>query len=286
MTYKIGMFDSGVGGLSLANPLCKQLDGIELIYVADNAWVPYGNKSEVDILLRCQALCTFFIEQDCDLIVFACNTATAIAVDSCRSLFNIPIVAMEPAIKPAAKHSKSQSIAVCATENTLKQPRFERLIEHYATGVDVYRVACHGWVSLVESGLNDPIKARNIIEADLKAAFDSGADTLVLGCTHFPLLLPIINQVVSEEVDIIDPALAVVQVISDYYQKRDNRSRAEVECKPQHKFYYTDSAKDYSSIVRQYSQLFETIEFNPIAHSLSGFQKQSCFQERGNSDVD
>jgi glutamate racemase len=261
------MFDSGVGGLSIANPMLELLKEVELIYVADNLMVPYGNKSEQAVLSRCRAICAFFAAQDCKLIVFACNTATAIAVDACRGMIDIPIVAMEPAIKPAAKHSQSLSIAVCATENTLKQRRFERLIEHYAKGVDVHRVACHGWVQLVENGVPDIEIAKNMIKTDLHAAISAGADTVVLGCTHFPLLLPLIKQVVSDDIEIIDPALAVVQVISEYYHARLETAQLPNN-RPKHIFYFTDHSKNYTPIVSKYCSLFENIEFKDIEGSL------------------
>ncbi len=206
----IGIFDSGLGGLSLLPALKQYLPNESLCYLADNAFVPYGTKSTEVIQQRCFDIVDFFIRQDCKAIVIACNTATAVAVDALRNRYQMPIVAMEPAVKPAATLSKQGKVAVCATENTLKHPRFELLVAKYAQNVEVITLACHGWVELVESLEIDSLHAHQVIEQDLTQLLNKDIDALVLGCTHFPLLKTTIAQHLPKSCQILDPSEAVV----------------------------------------------------------------------------
>ncbi|MEW5902739.1 MAG: glutamate racemase [Pseudomonadota bacterium] len=208
----IGVFDSGVGGLSVLHHIRATLPDAHLIYVADSGHVPYGDKSPAYIEARSQALTRFLLQQGAQAIVIACNTATAAAAGPLRDTHpGLPIVAMEPAVKPAAAATRSGVVGVLATVGTLESARFAALLEKYAGNVKFVAQGCPGLVEVVERGDLRSIEARRLIERYTEPLLQQGADTLVLGCTHYPFLAPLIREVVGEDIVLIDTGAAVAR---------------------------------------------------------------------------
>ena len=207
----IGIFDSGVGGLCVLKEIRDLLPNESLCYLADNHNCPYGSKSETEAFELARKSIEFLLKQDCKMIVIACNTVTAVAIDQFRSDYPVPFIGMEPAIKPAARRTRSKKIGVLATENTFKGRLFNQTSEKYAKGIEVFVQPGHGLVELVENGEQESLEARTLLEAYLMPMVDMGADTLVLGCTHYPYLSRIIQQITNNRMTIIDPANAVAE---------------------------------------------------------------------------
>ena len=211
MARAIGVFDSGVGGLSVLRHIRLVLPNERLIYVADSGHVPYGDKSASYIEQRALALARFLIEQGADAIVIACNTATAAAAAALRSSFNIPIVAMEPAVKPAVAATRSGVIGVLATVGTLESARFAALLERYAGEAEILTQGCPGLVEQVEQGDLNSVQTRELIARYTAPLLARGADTLILGCTHYPFLASLITEVVGPDIVLVDTGAAVAR---------------------------------------------------------------------------
>ncbi len=207
----IGVFDSGVGGLSVLRHIRHALPNERLIYVADSGHVPYGDKSTSFIEQRSLALTRFLIEQGADAIVIACNTATAAAAATLRSRFNMPIIAMEPAVKPAVAATRSGVIGVLATVGTLESARFAALLERYAGEVEIVTQGCPGLVEQVEQGNLTSAQARELIARYTAPLLARAADTLILGCTHYPFLAPLIIEVIGPDIVLVDTGAAVAR---------------------------------------------------------------------------
>ena len=210
VTATIGVFDSGVGGLSVLRHIRMMLPDARLIYVADSAHVPYGDKTAHYIEQRAIALTRFLIGQGAKAIVVACNTATAAAAQTLRREFNLPVIGMEPAVKPAVSASKSGVVGVLATVGTLKSARFAALLERHAKDIEIITQGCHGLVEQVESGDLEGQKTRELVERYTGPLLLRGADTLILGCTHYPFLAPLIKKVVGD-IALIDTGEAVAR---------------------------------------------------------------------------
>lgn len=217
----IGVFDSGVGGLSVLREIRTALPGEDLLYVADSGFAPYGDRSGEFILQRAEAITAFFVSRQVKAIVVACNTATAVAVQVLRAKYAQIIVAMEPALKPAAAMTQSGSIGILATSRTLASESFSRLAEKHSQGVQVLLQACPGWVEQVEKGELNSAATRALVERYVSALRERGADTLVLGCTHYPFLTPLIQAVAGPEVHIIDPSAAIARELQRRLQACD-----------------------------------------------------------------
>jgi glutamate racemase len=217
----IGVLDSGVGGLSLLRAIQAELPQENLLYVADSAHAPYGDKSPAWISARSAQIISFLVGQQCKAVVIACNTITAVAVSELRDSFAIPIIAIEPAIKPAAVMTQSGVIAVMATTRTLHSESLQRLRRRYAAGVEVLFVPCPGLADKVESVDLHSSEVEQLLRSLLTPALDKGVDTLVLGCTHYPFLLNSIQRVVGPDVQIIDPSAAVAAEVGRRLQALD-----------------------------------------------------------------
>jgi glutamate racemase len=205
----IGVFDSGVGGLSVLRHIREILPNERLIYVADSGHVPYGDKSKEYIEKRSLILTRFLQQQGADAIVIACNTASAAAAATLRSQFSLPIIAMEPAVKPAVAASRNGIVGVLATTGTLASARFAALLERYAGEGEIITQGCPGLVEQVEKGeLNSP-ETRALIERYTAPLLARGADTLILGCTHYPFLADVIAEVVGSNIALVDTGTAV-----------------------------------------------------------------------------
>lgn len=211
MTGPIGLFDSGVGGLSIWREVRALLPAEDLIYVSDEAHVPYGVKSTAFIQARSIAITRYLVSQGIKALVVACNTATAAAIHELRAHFNIPIIGVEPAVKPAAQETETGVVGVLATPNTLASEKFADLVSRFNTRVRVIVQPCVGWVELVEQGLLTGEVARTRVAEQVAPLLAAGVDTLVLGCTHFPFLLPTIKAVVGPHVRVLDNSAAVAR---------------------------------------------------------------------------
>lgn len=207
----IGVFDSGVGGLSVLREIRTLLPHENLCYVADSGYAPYGDKSQAYIVDRSEAIVRYFLSLQAKAIVVACNTATSMAVDQLRTWCPIPIIAMEPAIKPAALQTRSGVVGVLATSRTVSSNNVNRLIAEHGQGVKVILQACTGFVEQVERGDLVGKSTRQLVEHHLTPLLAEGVDTLVLGCTHYPFLQKVIAEVAGEGVHIIDPSAAIAK---------------------------------------------------------------------------
>jgi glutamate racemase len=217
----IGVFDSGVGGLSVLRDIRAALPNEDLIYVADSGHVPYGSKTQQYIQERSTILTRFLIEQGAKAVVIACNTATAAAAGLLRSRFALPIVAMEPAVKPAAAATRSGVIGVLATVGTIKSAQLAALLERFGKGIDVVTQPCPGLVERVEAGDLDGPATRALVERYTAPLRERQVDTIVLGCTHYPFLRPLIADVVGSEVALIDTGAAVARQVQRVLTTRD-----------------------------------------------------------------
>lgn len=205
-TRPIGVFDSGVGGLSVLREIRRELPAEDLIYVADSGYAPYGDRAEDYVRGRAIAIMEFLRQQNVKAVVVACNTATGIAVDALRARYTEPIVAIEPAVKPAAAQTRSKVVGVLATTQTLAGQKFAKLVSTHAGDVEVLTQACPGLVEQVERGALASESTRSLVEQYLRPLLDKGADTIVLGCTHYPFVSDVIRDVAGPAVNIIDSA--------------------------------------------------------------------------------
>lgn len=222
----IGIFDSGIGGLSVFREIKKVLPEERYIYFSDNAHCPYGEKTKEYIIERARHITDFLLEQGADVIVIACNTATAAAIKTLRSEYPISFIGMEPAVKPAAALTRTGVVGVLATAGTLKAEKYRDTKGRHAEDVSVVEHIGQGFVELVESGATTGQKAEAIVMESLEPLLDAGADTIVLGCTHYPFLAETISKVAASltpnrHVTIIDPAPAVARHLLEVMGKED-----------------------------------------------------------------
>lgn len=207
--HPIGIFDSGVGGLCIFREIRKYIPNESITYLADSSNCPYGSRHPDETLSLARKNIEFLLSRNCKLIVIACNTVTAVAIDMLRSEYDVPFVGMEPAIKPAALHTRTKKVGVLATENTFNGKLFRQTFARYTNGIDVFIQPGHGLVELVEQGNQESSKARLLLEGYLTPMMDKGADTIVLGCTHYPFYKKMIKDITNGSVRIIDPSDAV-----------------------------------------------------------------------------
>ena len=208
----VGVFDSGVGGLSVLGEIERLLPDESLLYVADTGHMPYGEKSPEFIRERCVQVAQFFREQDAKALVLACNTATVAAVADLRQRYpDWPIVGMEPAVKPAAAATCSGIVGVLATTGTLRSAKFVALLDRFANEVQVITQPCPGLVELIEIGdLHSP-ELRLLLQGYVQPLLAAGCDTLILGCTHYPFLKPLLATLVPADVVLVDTGAAVAR---------------------------------------------------------------------------
>ena len=209
----IGVFDSGIGGISVLKRIREVLLNEDLLYIADTRHNPYGDKPSGFIEKRCIALTEFLLENRAKAIVVACNTATAAAIATLRSMFSIPIIGIEPGIKPAISITKTGVVGILATRETLKSRKFENLMARFCNECRLEVQECSGIVEQVEQMDLDSEKTRQQVEKFVRPLLAKGADTIVLGCTHYPLLLDVFKDVAGKDVAIIDTGVAVAKEV-------------------------------------------------------------------------
>ncbi len=207
----IGVLDSGVGGLSVLKEIRQLLPGENIIYYADSAYCPYGLRSPAEIISRSIKICDFLLSRGAKILVVACNTASVAGLDIFRQKYGVPIIGMEPAIKPAAEATRNGKIGVLATGVTISGNRFYSLLERYQNGSKVYSQPCPGLVELVECGLCDSPETVELLKKYLVPLLDAGVDTIVLGCTHYPFLKDSIRMIAGPQVKVIDTGEAVAR---------------------------------------------------------------------------
>ncbi len=217
----IGIFDSGVGGLSVLREIERLLPGESLLYVADSGHVPYGEKSPDYIRQRSRAISEFLLDQGVKALVVACNTATAAAVADMRECFTVPVIGMEPAVKPAAAATRSGAVGVLATTGTLQSARFAALLDRFAGSVSVHTQPCPGLVELIEAGELTGPRVEQLLRGFSAPLIELGCDTLILGCTHYPFVRPVLQALVPEDVVIIDTGAAVARQLAARLGERD-----------------------------------------------------------------
>ncbi|MCG8427987.1 MAG: glutamate racemase [Chromatiales bacterium] len=206
----IGIFDSGVGGLSVLRHIRERLPSEEIIYVADRGYMPYGERSVEEVAARSIQIVEFLLTQSVKAIVVACNTATAAAVSILRENYALPIVGMEPGIKPAIAQSKSGHVGVLATEGTLLSEKFRALLDRYNDGCQIHVQACPDWVEHIEQGLSGQ-PSEPVVHRHLAPLLAKEVDSLVLGCTHYPFLREAIQQMAGDQVSVIETGQPVAR---------------------------------------------------------------------------
>lgn len=212
----IGIFDSGVGGLSVWSVLYDFLPNESFIYFADSKNAPYGNKSKNEIINRSIQITDFLLNKGAKLIVVACNTATAAAIEKLRSKYpNIPFVGMEPAIKPASLLTKTGNIGVLATNGTFKGDLFKKNQQKYEPYISIHFTEGKGLVEIAENNNIYSDKAMKLLKSYIEPMIKNNVDQLVLGCTHYPLFIPVIEKITENKINIIDPAHAIAKRTKD-----------------------------------------------------------------------
>lgn len=217
----IGIFDSGVGGLSVFREIRKFLPDEKYIYYSDSAHCPYGEKSSDYIIDRARQITSFLISQGAEIIVAACNTATAAAISTLREEFPVCFIGMEPAVKPAVQATRSGVVGVLATAGTLKASKYIDTREKWAHDVKIVEHIGQGFVELVENGQVNGPETEAVVEKSVRPLIDAGADTIVLGCTHYPFLSDAIRNVAGCPVTLIDPAPAVAKHLHEIMQEKN-----------------------------------------------------------------
>lgn len=227
---KIGVFDSGIGGLSVLNEALIQAPQHDYLYLADSAYAPYGEKSTQWVSARSLSLSSWLVAQGCEAIVVACNTATAQAIALIRETFaHIAIIGVEPGIKPAALKSQQKIVGVLATQNTLQSEKFTQLLQSLSQDCEFIAQAGQGLVPLIEEGILDGPVMTTLLRQFIDPMLAQGADTLVLGCTHYPFLQSTIQEMYATRLQIIDTSQAIVRQMCRRVDHLDAKSLGSVQ---------------------------------------------------------
>jgi glutamate racemase len=245
----IGVFDSGVGGVSVLKALKSALPNERFIYAADSAHAPYGDKSKAFIEARTSAMADFLVRANAKAIVVACNTATVVAVETLRANYPIPVIAMEPAIKPAVQISRSGVIGVLATERTLESHALANLCRLYGAGVELVLQPCPGLVEQVERGDAETEVTHQLLQRYIAPLLASGADTIVLGCTHYVFLLARIEQIAGPGITVVESSAAVARQLKR--RLSESRRLAERTEKAETRFFTTGSANQAKAVISE-----------------------------------
>jgi glutamate racemase len=238
----IGIFDSGVGGLSVTRAIQRLLPSVPVLYVGDQYHVPYGSKPVDEIRAFCKEITEFLLANGAKLIVVACNTASAAALHYLREIFpDVPFVGMEPAVKPAAETTRSGVVGVLATPATFQGELYASVVERFAQHVTVITDTCPGLVQQIEACQLDTSETRRILASALDPMLKDGADTIVMGCTHYPFVIPLIQEITGPDVRVIDPAPAIARQTE---RLMVSRQWINSEAEPQPTRYYSTGNPD------------------------------------------
>lgn len=252
----IGVFDSGVGGLTVVREIIRQIPNESIIYFGDTARVPYGSKSQKTILTYTREIVKFLLSKEVKAIVVACNTASALALETVKQEVTIPIIGVvEPGAKAAREASKNGSIGVIGTEGTIQSGIYNKLLGSMSGDIKVYGKACPLFVPLVEEGwLNDDVITEQVVRRYLDELLEYDIDTLVLGCTHYPLLRKVIGKVVGEKVNLVNPAYETAKSLKEVLTKNH---LCGTHVSPKHKFYVSDGANKFQKFANSILPLTE-----------------------------
>jgi glutamate racemase len=247
-TSPIGIFDSGVGGLSVLRAIRAQMPEESVVYFGDQGHIPYGSRPMEQIRLFAETIARFLLDQDSKVIVVACNTASAAALKYLRETFpNVPFVGMEPAVKPAAEHTRTGKVGVLATPATFQGALYASVVERFASGVELMQNTCPGLVQQIEQGNLHGAETRQILENALLPMLEKNIDTVVLGCTHYPFVIPLIQEIVGANVRVIDPAPSVAKQVRRVIEVRGLKNDADV--RGQVRFYTSGEVEGLKSLL-------------------------------------
>jgi len=256
----IGVFDSGVGGLSVWREIVRQLPSEDTLYFGDQAHIPYGQRPLDEVRRLTGNITRFLLAQGAKLIVVACNTASGAALHALRGTFpDVPFVGMEPAVKPAVEHTRTGIVGVIATPATFQGDLFAGLIQRFGDGFDIHTQACPGLMEVVEAGALDTPETGALLRQYLTPLLDAGIDQLVLGCTHYPFLSPAIQRIVGPEVTLIDPARAVARQVGRVLSRCNLRAPAGQQ--GQHRFYTSGDPVQFAVMVRALIGVSQPVQF-------------------------
>jgi glutamate racemase len=262
-TAPIGVFDSGLGGLTVAHAIMRRLPHESLIYFGDTARVPYGPKSPDTVRRYSREIAAFLLDQGVKAIVVACNTATAHALPMLRDELDVPVLGVvEPGARAAVRASKSGRIGVIATEGTIRSGAYVRAIRQASPDAQVTALACPLFVPLVEEGWTHHDATRLIAREYLEPFVEQGVDTLVLGCTHYPLLKPLIAQVVGPDVRLIDSA---EETAADTVRMLDERALASPSAEGNYRFVASDDPQQFLALGQRFlGDAIERVEIRSV----------------------
>ncbi len=256
----IGMFDSGIGGITIYEEIHKLLPNESIIYLADSKNAPYGQKSKEEIIEFSFKNTDYLLNKGCKLIVVACNTASTNAVKELREKYDVPFIRIQPAIKPAALKSKTKVVGILATESTLSSNLYNETSQKFAQGVLVIEQKGNGIVSLIESGKMFSMEMDELIEKYILQMLQKNIDQLVLGCTHYPLLRSKIKYIAGEKVNIIDSGEAIARQTKNILEK-ENLINDSDSIKTQ-QFYINKNSEVFQQILNRFDKYFKAERLN------------------------
>jgi glutamate racemase len=270
----IGVFDSGVGGLSVWREIVRQLPHERTLYVADQAHVPYGCRSLGEVREFAEEITRFLLDRGAGVIVIASNTTSAAALYHLREIFpDVPFVGMEPALKPAIERTRSGAVGVIATPATFQGELFVNLVKRYTNDVWLFSQACPGLVDAVEAGALDCNETEALLEKYLSPMIEAEVDQLVLGCTHYPFLRPVIERLMGPGTAVIDPAPSIARQVAHVLTQREPKAACLIDSKPgghhdSHHTFYTSG--DVAAFTRMIKQLLSpSLEDRPDVRAVS-----------------
>ena len=254
----IGIFDSGVGGTSIWKEIHKQLPHEATVYLADSANAPYGNKTKEEIISLCIKNTEHLISLGCKIIIIACNTATTNAITYLRNHYQIPFIGIEPAIKPAALMSKTNSIGILATKGTLSSKLFHETSKALALDINITEVVGEGLVPLIENGDMSMAQTTNLLKKYVEPMLAANIDCLVLGCSHYPYLIEQLKKLLPSNIQIIDSGQAVAKQTQLVLGSKNLLSEARI--KPKLEFYTNSKATTLKLLLTQYKDSIDILE--------------------------
>jgi glutamate racemase len=251
MQKAIGIFDSGIGGLTVLKEIVRTLPDENIIYLGDTARVPYGIRSAETVTRYSFENTNFLLSQEIKILVVACNTATAVSLEAVKKEFPLPVIGvLEPGARAAVAATKTRKIGIIGTEATISSGAYERAIGRLAPDIEVTSIACPLFVSLAEEGWTDNDVAELVAEKYLATFRKTGIDMLVLGCTHYPLLKAVIGRAVGPKITLIDSAIETAKEVADVLEKLNWRGSGNGE--GIRKFYVTDTPARFEMIGKRF----------------------------------
>jgi glutamate racemase len=256
----IGIFDSGLGGLSVLRAVRAQLPDESLVYVADSLYAPYGERDDDFIADRTLAIGQWLVKQGAKVLVVACNTATAQSIALVRERLSIPLIGVEPGVKPAALQSKTRVAGVLATQVTLRSARFQDLLQRYAADCRFLCQPGHGLVQAVERCDVGSAELRALLQSYLQPMLDASADTLVLGCTHYPFLDAAIRDLVGDRLTLIDTSVAIARQLERVLDQHGLRAAGGPEATAPPRFFSTSDGAHLQQLAETLLKLAAPVE--------------------------